>query len=262
MRIIHTDQVRDLVEALFRRAATELPADVVSALEEGRRLEKGEMGRAILGELLENERIARNEGIPVCQDCGLAVLFMEIGQEACFEGRADVRDRRRGPAGLPGRFPAKSSVTDPLYDRKTPVTTRRPSSMRPTFRGKGSGCCRPQGHGSENASTITMLSPPTGGGGCPGRSANRGPLGANACPPLVVGVGIGGNFERRRFWPSGRCFDRWAPGIPTPVTRPSRSALLGQVNALGIGPRLRGTVTALDVHVEFALPISPGCPLR
>jgi len=265
MRIIHTDQVRDLVEALFRRAATELPADVVSALAGGRRLEKGEMGRAILGELVENERIARNEGLPVCQDCGLAVLFMEIGQEACFEGPGLMSAIDEGVRrAYLGGFLRKSSVTDPLYDRKntgdnTPAIVH--ASIVP---GEGVRLvAAPKGMGSENASTVAMLRPADGEEGVVRavlQTVDR--LGANACPPLVVGVGIGGNFERAPLLAKQALLRPLGSRNPDSRYAVLEERLLGQVNALGIGPAgYGGTVTALDVHVEFAPTHIAGMPV-
>lgn len=265
MRILHTDLARDLAEALFRKSATELPDDVELALRQAAGEEKGEMGRAILGELLENERIARDEGIPICQDCGLAVLFLEVGQEISFEGPplAEAIDEGVRRAYV-GGFLRKSSVMDPLYERKN-TGDNTPAIIHTTIvpGERLRMVAAPKGMGSENASSLTMLRPADGEEGVIGavtRTVER--LGANACPPLIVGVGIGGNFERAPLLAKKALLRR--VGTKNPDTRYARleETLLERINALGIGPAgYGGSVTALGVHVEFAPTHIAGLPV-
>jgi len=265
MRIVHTDRVRDLVESLFRRAATDLPVDVESALLRAGDAEKGEMGRAILGELVENERIARREGIPICQDCGLAVLFMEVGQEVCFEGPGLMSAIDEGVRrAYVGGFLRKMSVQDPLYERKN-TGDNTPAIVHSTIvPGEGLKLIAvPRGMGSENASGIEMLRPGDGEEGVV-RSVLQtvGRLGANACPPLVVGVGIGANFEGAPLLAKRALLRSLGSRNPDPRYADLELRLLGQVNDLGIGPAgYGGTVTAMDVHVEFAPTHLAGLPV-
>ncbi len=263
--MIHTNQVRNLVEVLFRRAAVELPDDVESALLKAGDAEKAEMGRAILGELVQNERIARREGIPICQDCGLAVLFMEVGQEVCFEGPGlmsaiDEGVRRAYVRG----FLRKMSVQDPLYERKNTGDNTPAIVHLTTVPGAGLKLiAAPKGMGSENASSLSMLRPGDGEEGVVRsvlQTVDR--LGANACPPLVVGVGIGANFERAPLLAKRALLRPLGSRNPDLRYADLELRLLRQINDLGIGPAgYGGTVTALDVHVEFAPTHLAGMPV-
>ncbi len=265
MRIIHTDQVRDLVETLFRKAATELPAETGSALEAACRLESSPMGRAVLEELVDNAGIAREEGIPICQDCGLAVLFMEMGQRVCLEGPdlAEAIDEGVRRAYV-GGFLRKSSVEDPLYARhntgdNTPAIVHL--SIVPGEEVRLTAA--PKGMGSENASTVTMLRPADGEEGVIRAvvgTVDR--LGANACPPLIIGVGIGANFERAPLLAKRALLRPLGSRNPDPRYGELECRLLEKINGLGIGPAgYGGTVTALDVHVEFAPTHIAGLPV-
>lgn len=265
MRTVHTNQVRDMVEFLFRRAATDLPGDVESALFKAGEVEKGEMGRAILGELVENERIARREGVPICQDCGLAVLFMEVGQEVCFAGPGLMSAIDEGVRrAYVGGFLRKMSVQDPIYERKN-TGDNTPAIVHSTIvPGEGLKLIAfPKGMGSENAGSITMLRPGDGEGGVVRsvlQTVDR--LGANACPPLVVGVGIGANFEGAPLLAKRALLRPLGTRNPDPRYADLEERLLGRINALGIGPAgYGGTVTALDVHVEFAPTHLAGLPV-
>lgn len=265
MRMIHTDQVRNLVEALFRRAAVELPDDVESALLRAGDAEKAELGRAILGELVQNERIARREGIPICQDCGLAVLFMEVGQEVCFEGPGLMSAIDEGVRrAYLGGFLRKMSVQDPLYERKNTGDNTPAIVHLTTVPGEGLKLiAAPKGMGGENASSIAMLRPGDGEEGVVRsvlQTVDR--LGANACPPLVVGVGIGANFERAPLLAKRALLRPLGSRNPDLRYAALELRLLRQINDLGIGPAgYGGTVTALDVHVEFAPTHLAGMPV-
>lgn len=265
MRTVHTNQVRDLVEALFRRAAVELPGDVEAALLRAEDHEGGEMGRAILGELLENERIARREGVPICQDCGLAVLFMEVGQEVCFEGPGLMSAIDEGVRrATVGGFLRKMSVEDPLYERKN-TGDNTPAIVHSTVvPGEGLKLVAfPKGMGSENAGSLAMLRPGDGEEGVIRAVLETvGRLGADACPPLVVGVGIGANFEGAPLLAKRALLRPLGSRNPDPRYGGLELRLLGQINALGIGPAgYGGTVTALDVHLEFAPTHLAGLPV-
>ena len=236
-----------------------------SALLKAGEVEKGEMGRAILGELLENERIARREGIPICQDCGLAVLFMEVGQEVCFEGPGLMPAIDEGVRrAYVGGFLRKMSVQDPLYERKN-TGDNTPAIVHATIvPGEGLKLIAfPKGMGSENAGSIAMLRPGDGEEGVVRsvlQTVDR--LGANACPPLVVGVGIGANFEGAPLLAKRALLRPVGSRNPDPRYADLELRLLEQVNDLGIGPAgYGGTVTALDVHVEYAPTHLSGLPV-
>ena len=265
MRAIHTNQVRDLAETLFRRAAVDLPGDVETALLKAGDAEKGELGRVILGELVENERIARREGIPICQDCGLAVLFMEVGQEICFEGPGLMTAIDEGVRrATVGGFLREMSVQDPIYERKN-TGDNMPAIVHATFvPGESLKLIAfPKGMGSENAGSITMLRPGDGEEGVVRsviETVDR--LGANACPPLVVGVGIGANLEVAPLLAKRALLRPMGSRNPDPRYADLEIRLLSQINDLGIGPAgYGGTVTALDVHVEFAPTHLAGLPV-
>jgi len=265
MRTIHTDTVRDLVKVLLLRAATELPSDVRTALQNALVIEKSTAGRKVLEEILENERIARTERIPLCQDCGLAALFLEVGEAIRFEGPDLTESLNEGvrQASAEG-FLRAMVVLDPLYRREntgdnTPVIVHLERVPGETFR----VCVFPKGMGGEAASTFTAL-PPLGGEEAVVAAVRKAVdlYGANACPPLVVGVGIGGNFETAPLLAKKSLLRPVGTRNADPRYARLERRLLEEVNGLGIGPAgYGGTVTALDVHVEVGPTHAAGLPV-
>lgn len=265
MRVIHTDKVRDLVEDLLIRAEADLPRDVRKALEKALASEKSEAGRMVLEEILENERIAREERIPLCQDCGLPVLFIEVGQEVLFEGPGLISAVNEGVRLATAKaFLRRMVVRDPLYGRENTGDNTPAVVHLEIVDGENVGVVAiPRGMGSENASSLAMLRPTDGENEVMRfvlETVDR--LGANACPPLVVGVGIGGNFEVAPLLAKKALMRPIGSRSRDPRYAAFEESLLARVNALGIGPAgYGGTATALDVHIEFAPTHIAGLPV-
>ncbi len=257
MREVSVDRIQAAVVECIERAAFELDARVVSALQAARDQETSSVARTVLEELLQNQRIAREERRPMCQDTGTAVLFVELGQEVhLVDGdlRSAVDDavhegytRHRLRAGMVGHPLSRENTTDNtpamLHVRLAPG-----NRVRIRFMAKGGGC--------ENMNRLAMLTPAQGREGVLAfveesvRSA-----GGRPCPPVVVGVGLGGTFERT----AELAKEALLRPLGDPAARDEDAALeaeaLARINALGVGPMgLGGRTTALAVHVE-----STGC---
>ncbi len=254
MRLIEAEEITSRVAELCHQANTELGEDVLAALRRARDAETSPVGQELLEQLLRNAEMAAKERLPLCQDCGLAVLFLEIGQEVQIIG-GDLRKAldegvRRG---YREGYLRKSAVARPFSARintgdNTPAIVHTEivpgSSLKITF--------LPKGGGSENTSRLAMLRPADGREGVIAfvvRTVDE--LGASACPPLIVGVGVGGTFDYAAYLAKR--------ALLREVGRPSvngedaalEEELLSRVNALGIGPMgLGGDTTALAIHVE------------
>ncbi len=262
---IHVSRVRDTVCSLALEAAFELPQDVVFALEEGRKRERSPLGVAVFEDLLRNRDIAREERIPLCQDCGMAVLFVDLGEEVRLEGGSLEEALHEGvrKAYTEG-YLRKSVVTDPLYDRKntgdnTPATIH----YRRVPGNKLSITLAPKGMGSENMSRICMLRPADGEEGVLEKVVETVSLaGPNPCPPLVLGICVGGNFETAPLGAKRALLRPLGEPHPDPRYAALERRILDACNDLGIGPGgYGGSVTVLGVAIE-ALPTHiAGMPL-
>lgn len=254
MREIYCEQVADAVAGLCVDACYNLPEDVVRALERGRTQEASPLGRDILQQLLENAQIAQQGEFPLCQDTGYAVVFVELGQDAHVVGgdlnaciAAGVR------RGYQEGYLRKSAVARPFTQRTNTGDNTPPIihvTIVPGDRLKIT--LLPKGGGSENMSYLRMLTPSAGRQGVIDfvvESVER--SGANPCPPIIVGVGVGGTADYAMLLAKH--------ALLRPVGQPSPDAdnaaleadILERVNRLGLGPQgLGGTLTALAVHVE------------
>jgi len=262
---IHVSRVRDVVCSLALEAAFELPQDVVAALEKGRKRERSPLGVAVFDDLLRNRDIAREERIPLCQDCGMAVLFVDLGEEVHLEGGSLEEALHEGvrKAYTEG-YLRKSVVTDPLFDRKNTGDNTPAIIHYRRVPGKTLFITvAPKGMGSENMSRICMLRPADGEEGVLEKVVETVSLaGPNPCPPLVLGICVGGNFEtaplgakRALLRPLGECH-------PDPRYAALERRILDACNTLGIGPGgYGGSVTVLGAAIE-ALPTHiAGMPL-
>lgn len=252
MREIAAADISATVARLAVEANTQLGEDVLAAL--GRALEEEESpaGREVLGQLLENARIAREQRLPLCQDTGFALVFAEVGQEVRIVGggfREAINEGVR--RGYRDGY-LRSSVCDPFSRQNTGDNTPAVihtelvpgDSLKLTFVAKGGG--------SENMSRVTMLAPAAGLAGIEdfvvGRVAESG---SNPCPPTIIGVGVGGTFEMCALL-AKRALLR-PVGQPNPEARLAaiEREMLERINNLGIGPQgLGGRVTSLAVHLE------------
>lgn len=253
MREIDAAEITEKVRGMCIGAIRELPDDVYCALECALESEKSPSGCEILKQLCENAKAAKYDDLPLCQDTGYTVLFVELGQDAHIAGGAleDALNEgvRRGYADGFGR---KSVLRGPL-DRvntgdNTPaiIHTRivPGDRLRVTFMAKGGG--------SENMSRVAMLKPSEGVEGVKDFVADTVERAwANPCPPIIVGVGLGGTFEKAALMAKHSLLRTLGEANPDPALAALEKELLERINALGIGPMgLGGCVTALAVHIE------------
>ncbi|MDI3522659.1 MAG: fumarate hydratase subunit alpha [Bacillota bacterium] len=241
-----------VVEELCLKAVSRLPQDVRQALAAAEEREKDAVARRTLGLILENARLAAERGRPLCQDTGLAVVFVELGQEVCLAGdlvQAVNEGVRR--AYVNGRL-RRSVVGDPLIRENTGDNTPAILHVELVPGDTVKLTVAPKGIGSENMSRLAMLKPADGREGVIRfvleTVVQAGP---NACPPLVVGVGLGGTMERAAYLAKKALLRRLDEPNPKPHLRELEAELLRRVNDLGIGPEgLGGRTTALGVSVE------------
>lgn len=253
MREIDVSQVTETVEKLCIKANYELNGDIVAALEEGMELEESETGRRVLRQLVENARIAARERMAVCQDTGMAVVFIELGQDVHIRGGSLSDAVNEGVRrGYEKGFLRKSVVSDPFGRANTGDNTPAVIHYDIVEGDRLRITVAPKGFGSENMSGVRMLKPSDGIEGVKAyvlEMVDR--AGPNPCPPLVVGVGIGGTMEKAALLAKKallRPVDRrHADGR----IRKLEKELLEFINGLGIGPAgLGGRMTAMAVNIE------------
>ena len=265
MRRISSKEVAELVKRLSIEANLYAPRDLKQSLREAKALEASPYGLAVLEDLLENIRLARDEKMPLCQDCGMAVVFVDWGQEAVLTGDnlQESIDEGVSRAYIEG-YLRKSVVNDPLYDRKnTGDNTPAVVHLRLVQGSEVEITVVPKGMGSENASALAMLSPADGEEGVVNFVTSViAQKGQNACPPLVVGVGIGGNFESAPILAKRSLLRPIGSRNEDPRYAKLEERLLREINGLGLGPGgYGGKVTALDVHVEYMPTHIAGLPV-
>ncbi len=255
MRSIRYDDIVAVVRDACIKANLELPDDVFAALKEKLEVEPSETGREILNQLIENARIARSDGIPICQDTGTAVVWVELGQDVRIEGGFLMDAINEGVReGYVEGYLRKSIVADPL--RRVNTGDNTPAhvhvelvpgdSLRLTI--------LPKGGGSENMGSLAMLTPAEGREGVKRfviESVER--AGANPCPPGIIGVGIGSTFDGVALLAKKALLRPIGQRHPDPFYAEFEIELLEEINSLGIGPQgLGGLITTLDVHIEVA----------
>lgn len=253
MRILNLSKVTETVKEMCIEANHFLSEDMECALRTAAEKEESPLGKQILDQLGENMRIAGADMIPICQDTGMAVIFMEIGQEVHFEGGILEDAVNEGVRqGYAEGFLRKSVVKDPLVRENTKDNTPAVIhySIVPGERVKIT--VAPKGFGSENMSRIFMLKPADGVEGV--REAVLTAIedaGPNACPPMVVGVGIGGTFEKCALMAKQALTRPVNERSPIPYICELENELLERINCSGIGPGgLGGTTTALAVNIN------------
>jgi fumarate hydratase subunit alpha len=250
MREIPVRTVVDAVGDACIRANIELGADVVEALARAVDHEESEVGRDILKKLLENARIAREEKIPMCQDTGVAVLFVELGQETVVTGDLYQALEDGVRKGYEEGF-LRKSVCDPFTRKNTGDNT--PIIVHLDLV-PGDGLkiwVVPKGGGSENMSRLFMLPPAAGWEGVKENIVQTViEAGPNPCPPTIIGVGIGGNFEQSAILAKRSLLRPLGTSNPDPRLIPMEQELLTEINRTGIGPQgLGGRITSLAVHI-------------
>ena len=245
----------ETIKAKIKEACIEtnyiLGDDVLQSLHRALAEEEAPLGKEILSQLIENARIARERRIPLCQDTGLAVLFVELGDKISFEGGSLVEAINQGVKAGYKEGLLRNSVCHPITRENTGDNT--PAIIHVEIVSgnqlKISFCAK--GGGSENMSRATMLKPSDGWAGVEKFVVNRvWKAQANPCPPIIVGVGIGGTLERAALLAKKSLLRPIGQENPAPELKDIEKRLLKKINCLGIGPAgLGGSITALAVHI-------------
>lgn len=253
MKTIEVSEITKYIKEMCIEANHFLSADMGEALDCASECEEAPLGRQILEQLQENRKIAEEDRIPICQDTGMAVVFLEMGQEVHFRG-GSLEDAvnegvRRGYAE---GYLRKSVVRDPIERENTKDNTPAVIHCRIVPGDKVRITVAPKGFGSENMSRIFMLKPADGIEGVKNAILTAvKDAGPNACPPMVVGVGIGGTFEKCALMAKHALTRPVNRRSEIPYVREMEEELLARINATGIGPGgLGGSTTALAVNIE------------
>jgi fumarate hydratase subunit alpha len=258
MKVVKLTQVRDRIKDIVQEANFELQKDVLQVINDLAKKEESPAGKEIFNQMIDNAKIAREEKLGLCQDTGLAVFAVELGEDVRFEKADGLGSLREAITegtrlGYAEGYLRKSVVEDPIRRKNTGTNTPAyihwelvPGDVfKITFVAKGGG--------AENMSAIRMFAPAAGQEGIEDfvvETADKG--GSNPCPPIIVGVGVGGNFEYAA-WLAKKALLRQPLGShnPDPFYADMERRLLERINKLGIGPQgMGGRITALAVHVE------------
>lgn len=253
MRIVQTDCIKEAIKEMCIEANLSLSADVQERIYKAEKEETEGIGKKILSQLKENMEIAKSESIPICQDTGMAIIFLEIGQEIHLEGEYLEDAINRGVReGYAEGYLRKSVVGDPLLRENTKDNTPAIIHTRIVPGDKIKITVAPKGFGSENMSRVYMLKPADGEEGVKDAVLETVRLaGPNACPPMVVGVGIGGSFEMCTLLAKKALTRNMETPSELPHIRAMEEELLQKINELHIGPGgLGGKTTALGVNIE------------
>ena len=265
LRVIKAEEITSAVSRLFKECNYFIGNDITEALECAYKKEQSPVGKQAISQLLENNRIAAEEQIPICQDTGMAVLFVKYGDKVIIE---DGSFRNAVESGVRQAYKEgylrKSVVNDPVFDRintkdNTPaiIHTEIVSGSKISITAGG------KGFGSENMSAIKMLAPSYGKQGVMDfvlETVRK--AGPNPCPPIVVGVGIGGTFEKAAILAKKATFRPVDTNNPDPRYAEMEKQLLEQINKMGFGPAgLGGNTTAIGVNIETSPTHIAGMPV-
>lgn len=251
MREIKTADLTEAVAELCIRANRELPVDVLTALGRAKKTETSELAKDLLGQLEENAALAKSEGLPICQDCGLVVVFVELGREVHLDG--DLYDavnegvRRGYEDGY-----LRKSVCDPFTRANTGDNTPAVIHLKLVEGDKVKLIVVPKGGGSENMSRVFLLKPADGWEGMKQAIVQTAvEAGPNPCPPLILGVGIGGTFDRSCLLAKEALLREVGSPNPDPDLAAKEAEVLEALRESGIGPQgLGGKTFALAVHMK------------
>ena len=253
MRAIQVNEITRNIKEMCIEANHFLSADMEKTMKNAVQCEESPLGRQILEQLQENLRIAGNDMIPICQDTGMAVIFMEIGQDVHFEGGSLEEAINEGVRqGYIEGYLRKSVVADPLFRENTKDNTPAVVYYEIVPGERVKITVAPKGFGSENMSRVFMLKPADGMEGVKEAILTAvKDAGPNACPPMVVGVGIGGTFEKCALLAKKALTRPVDQHSDIPYVQEMEKELLQRINGTGIGPGgLGGTVTALVVNIN------------
>ena len=253
IRTVQTSEIIKNIREMCIEANHFLSSDMDCALKQATASEKSELGKKILNQLQDNLKIASEEMIPICQDTGMAVIFLEVGQDVHFEGMAIGDAVNEGVRqGYIEGYLRKSVVGDPIIRENTKDNTPAVIHYTIVSGDKVKITLAPKGFGSENMSRVFMLKPADGIEGVKNAilTAVR-DAGPNACPPMVIGVGVGGTFEKCALMAKQALTRPVDVHSDIPYVKELEEELLEKINCMGIGPGgLGGTTTALAVNIN------------
>lgn len=253
MRTIHTDEIIKNIKEMCIEANYTLTEDVAGAVETACEKEKAELGKKILKQLQENMNIAKEDQIPICQDTGMAVVFLKVGQDVYIKGVNITDAINEGiRQGYAEGYLRKSVVKDPIIRENTKDNTPGIIHYEIVPGDKIDIIVAPKGFGSENMSRVCMLKPADGIEGVKNAVIETvKSAGPNACPPMVVGVGVGGTFEKCALLAKKALTRDLNQHSEISYVKDLEIELKEKINQLGIGPAgLGGTTTAIGVNIE------------
>lgn len=253
MRTIHTDEIVETVEKLCIESNYYLNSDILTGLKKGLEEEESEIGLDILSRLVDNASLAKKKNIAICQDTGMAVVFVDIGQDVHITGENLTDSVNEGVRrGYQKGYLRKSVVRDPIYRENTKDNTPAVIHYNIVDGNNVRITVAPKGFGSENMSALKMLKPSDGIEGVKKfivETVDK--AGPNPCPPIIVGAGIGGTMEKAAYLAKRALLRPINVRSEIEYVRELENELLKKINNLGIGPSgLGGRITALSVNIE------------
>jgi len=253
MRELQAKEITSAVKRLCMEANYYLGEDVLNAIKEGLKKEESPLGKDILQQIIENAEIAAKEEVPICQDTGFAVIFVELGQEVrVVNGDFNEAINEGVRQGYTDGYLRKSIVEDPIRRKNTGDNTPAVIHLEIVPGDKIRIIVAPKGGGSENMSEVRMMKPADGVEGLKRYVLEHvEKSGGNPCPPVIVGVGVGGTFEKCAYLAKKALLREIGSKNADPYYAELEAELLEKINKTGVGPQgLGGRVTALAVHIE------------
>jgi fumarate hydratase subunit alpha len=254
LRTIEASQITETIARLCQEANFRLPEDVREALEKALQAEVSPTGKDVLRQILDNARLAEEKCLPICQDCGVSLVFLDVGQDLTITG-GDLNEAVQAGVrlGYKEGYLRKSMVAKPFSERiNTQDNTPAIIHINIVPRDKLKITVMPKGAGSENMSRLFMLTPSSGRQGIIDAVVKAvEEAGSNACPPVTVGIGIGGNAEKALEMSKAALLRKVGEPGSDPEIKQLEKDILDEINKLGIGPQgFGGKITALAVHIE------------
>ena len=265
MREVKSSQIKDKVKSLFLRANFYINPDLIQRLEKALEEENSLIGKYVLKMIIENNKIASGEEMPICQDTGLAVVFVDVGQEVHLVGGDFVKAINQGvEEAYKEGYLRKSVVDDPVFKRKNTKTNTPAIIYTAIVPGdKIKFMVMAKGFGSENMSAIAMLKPADGEKGIVDfvvETVKK--AGPNPCPPTIIGIGIGGTVDKAMVIAKKAIIRKIGQFNKSPKYAALEKEILTKINNLGIGPAgLGGNITSLAVHIDYLPTHIAGMPV-
>ncbi len=265
MNKVKSVKIKDKVKELFLKANYHINQDLMKLLQQAQKKETSPIGKYVLNMIVENDKIASREEVPICQDTGLAVIFVEVGQEVRLIDGDFVEAINQGvKEAYQEGYLRKSVVDDPVFERKNTKTNTPAIIYTDIAPGdKIKLLVMPKGFGSENMSTIAMLKPADGEKGIVDFVVDTvKKAGPNPCPPTIIGVGIGGTIDKAMLIAKKAIVRKIGQSNKNPKYAALEKEILNKINNLGIGPAgLGGNITSLAVHIDYLPTHIAGLPV-